>query len=143
MLREALTVLALAFQFGPTSPREELKLLQGTWDMVSGERAGETVPDAIASKTRLVLTDRRQYTLTAGSEVESGIFLFDQRKRPRQIEFSPSEGSSRGMKLFGIYKLEGDTLTVCFAGPGKPRPTEFTTKSGSGQVLYVMKRMKA
>jgi hypothetical protein len=44
--------------------------------------------------------------------------------------------------LLGIYELDGDTVKFCFGGPGKERPTEFTTKEGSMRTLSVWKRDK-
>jgi uncharacterized protein (TIGR03067 family) len=40
----------------------------------------------------------------------------------------------------GIYKLDGDVLTICWGE--KDRPTEFTAKSGSGNRMNVFKRLK-
>ena len=40
----------------------------------------------------------------------------------------------------GIYELKGDTLKVCFAKPGQNRPTEFTTKQGTGFLYCLYKR---
>ncbi len=42
--------------------------------------------------------------------------------------------------MLGIYELEGDGYRVCFAPVGKPRPSEFTSKSGSGNILQVWER---
>src|SRR4030095_10995451 len=39
-----------------------------------------------------------------------------------------------------IYKLDGDTLTICHAQPDQPRPTEF--KGGKGQHCWVFTRVK-
>jgi len=44
--------------------------------------------------------------------------------------------------MLGIYELEGDGYRVCFALVGKPRPSEFTSKSGSGTILQVWEREK-
>lgn len=38
--------------------------------------------------------------------------------------------------------MEGETLTIAFAMPGKDRPTAFESKAGGGVVLVVHKKVK-
>lgn len=47
--------------------------------------------------------------------------------------------TKNGWTVHGIYKLERDTLTVCYERNGDP-PTEFVSKQGSTVVLEVLKR---
>jgi hypothetical protein len=44
--------------------------------------------------------------------------------------------------MLGIYELERDSYKVCFAPVGKLRPSEFTSKSGTGNILQVWERRK-
>jgi hypothetical protein len=38
--------------------------------------------------------------------------------------------------------INKDSYRICFAPAGKPRPTKFSTKAGSGHILHVWKRVK-
>ena len=40
----------------------------------------------------------------------------------------------------GIYEIDGNSYKYCLAPAGKPRPTEFTSKKGTGHSLGVSKR---
>jgi uncharacterized protein (TIGR03067 family) len=42
-----------------------------------------------------------------------------------------------GKTQHGIWVLEGNRLTTCFAAPGQPRPTEFASVPGDGRTLAV------
>jgi hypothetical protein len=42
----------------------------------------------------------------------------------------------------GIYVLQENGYKVCFAPPGKPRPTNMSSAPGSGYILQVWGREK-
>jgi uncharacterized protein (TIGR03067 family) len=71
-------------------------------------------------------------------------FTLNPEKKPKgiDIEMGVPVGTSEG-----IYKLDGDELTICVASGGKngkpaPRPTEFAAKKGEHHALFVLKRVK-
>jgi uncharacterized protein (TIGR03067 family) len=120
--------------------KEELDKLQGEWVLASGERDGKETPAEEAEKlTRIVKGD--QYTLLRdGKVVARGTLQVDPTKKPRTIDVKRTEEGAH--RMLGIYELDGDTQKVCFSAPGKDRPTEFSAKAGSGNLLSVWKRKK-
>jgi hypothetical protein len=42
----------------------------------------------------------------------------------------------------GIYFLDRDTLKICYARPGNPRPKAFDTRHGDKELQFTMKRVK-
>jgi uncharacterized protein (TIGR03067 family) len=48
----------------------------------------------------------------------------------------------KGRHRHGIYRLEGDRLTICLSDWNSPsRPTSFAHRPEAGQCLYVLKRL--
>lgn len=70
----------------------------------------------------------------------TGSYTLDATKTPMTIDLKPKGGTYDGKTLLGIAKVDGDTLTIAFAEPGKDRPTKFESKEGSGVVLAVHKK---
>ncbi len=128
--------LALAAEAG-----KDLDKLQGTWVRVSVVRDGKEVPADQFKNSKLTIQGDK-YTLDEGKDKRSGTFKVDASKTPHTLDIISDAGPNKGKTLKGIYKIEGDTFTYCVAGPGKDRPTEFSSKEGSGHTLLVNKREK-
>ena len=52
-----------------------------------------------------------------------------------------SQGRIGEGELLGIYKLDGDRLTLAYH-QGEPRPEKFESKPGSGVTLLVLEKKK-
>jgi uncharacterized protein (TIGR03067 family) len=65
----------------------------------------------------------------------------DATKDPKWVDLSAERLGDRTLK--GIYRLDGDKLTICYAyDPDSPRPTEFKTMPGGITYMYVLERVK-
>jgi uncharacterized protein (TIGR03067 family) len=116
--------------------------LDGEWSMVSGMANGQAMPAEMAKTGKRVAKDG-ETTITIGGQVYfKAKFTIDPAKKPSTIDYVMTEGPTKGKTHLGIYELTGDTVTFCFAAPGKDRPTEFSSKEGSERTLSVWKREK-
>jgi RNA polymerase sigma factor (sigma-70 family) len=137
---------------------EEIKRLAGTWEQVSFVSDGAEVPVPKAGKARLKITfPDTKFTVEAGSLPVSpvvsaivparqgaGHFVFNPNLSPKWVAVyhDAKGGTDRQVPWAGVYKLDGDTLRMCLAPPGKPRATKLESKEGSGLSLEVWKRVK-
>src|SRR5438105_10808191 len=103
----------------------ELKKLEGTWVMVSGERDGKVLAADVVKKARLVIQGNR-HTVKVGEDTIVGTHKLDPSKTPKNIDATDTEGPFKGQTTKGIYEVTDDTFRVCFAPPDKERPKEFT-----------------
>lgn len=59
---------------------------------------------------------------------------------PQAIDFEITQGVDAGKKRLGIFKIDGDQLTLCLAVPGQKRPTDFTVTAGNQHSISLWKR---
>jgi uncharacterized protein (TIGR03067 family) len=146
MIRCALVVLCLGFgasaaTAAPDDDKKDSERLQGSWKMASLNVNGEKVPDDAIEMAKLVVKDD-QYTITLGEQTTSAAkFTMDSSKTPKQVDFKYTEGLQKGQTAKGIYKLDGDTFTMCRSLTEEgDRPAEFTAAADSGRLLVVWTR---
>jgi len=120
--------------------KKDLNELQGTWKLVSAMKDGEALPEDKVKNTSIVIKDDT-FVFPESAEYatsKEGTIKLDATKKPKQMDATSTEKKV----MLGIYKLDGDRYKVCFAPTGKPRPSEFASKPGSGNLLQVWKRKK-
>jgi uncharacterized protein (TIGR03067 family) len=111
--------------------------LQGKWQMISRIQDGAPSDEAIVKK-RTATFEGKGYIVRDGEEIFSEItYKLDLSKKPAWLDIDiKGRGSDKA-----IIKLEGDTLTMCFA-TGGDRPDDFKSTSGDDRVLAVYTRVK-
>jgi uncharacterized protein (TIGR03067 family) len=112
----------------PDPVKEELKRLQGRWEHVIFNRNGQKEEQAAGRRADVVKGD--ELAVVWGEAVISRWSVtVDPSKRPKAMDLSHKKNSRR---LLCVYKLEGDTLTVCWKDEDKAteRPRDFTARKG-------------
>ncbi|MFL5338552.1 MAG: TIGR03067 domain-containing protein [Gemmataceae bacterium] len=142
------TTGALMAADGQKDPsKADLDKLRGTWLTVSLVNDGKTLvdeknPPKEGTAAKLAYDGEKWMIRVGDKTVASGVFKIDATKTPKEIDILDESGQKNEKTKLGIYQLAGDTYKFCLAPAGKPRPTEFTSKPGSGHTLAVSKREK-
>jgi uncharacterized protein (TIGR03067 family) len=135
--------LAVAAPGVKDPPKKEVPTLVGEWVGETGVAGGKPKPPP-AGTTMTFTADGKMVLAERGhpERNKEGTYTADPKKTPGELDLVPvGPGPGKEEKLAGIYKIEGDTLTICFAMDGK-RPTEFASPDGSAVMLITLKRAK-
>jgi uncharacterized protein (TIGR03067 family) len=135
-------VLVPAADAPPDAAKLERQKLQGSWTIVSHENNGKKAAAKTISGWNLTVAGERMTTRDGLDLLDESTFRLDVKAKPKALDLTFTAGPDKDQSVRGIYQLAGDTLTLCFAEPGKERPKELASKEGSGHLLFVFKRVK-
>jgi uncharacterized protein (TIGR03067 family) len=137
-----LVAVAAAAAEGPDKSSDPA--LDGDWDTVSFLRGGAPLPREKQFPDRLMTIRGDTFSEKRNGKVAvRGKLKIDTAKSPRWMDTTFLEGGpGLNETVYGIYEVNGDTLRVCCAASGEPRPTAFESKTGTGLRLIVYKRHK-
>jgi uncharacterized protein (TIGR03067 family) len=139
VLLAAAGLLLAADEANAPSTRQVMDKLQGPWVAVAAERNGVNTFDTEDKDIHLVFTDNKVTFKRLGKEAFDATYTLDPAKGT--IDIRPIMGPEEAKRLRGIYRLEGDSLKLCWTD-GDRRPTEVATKPKSRLSLLVLKREK-
>jgi len=120
--------------------KPDKEAIQGEWKVTDAKKNGQGPPD----KDEVI----GQKLTFNGDKLKFGPFegewKLDPSKDPRQIDCTVLEGpeNEKGKVSQGVYKLNGDKLTLHLSHPGGERPTGFESKEGENCILLTMERVK-
>lgn len=123
--------------------KKDRKAMEGTWRAVSLEVNGNKSAENDARKIVVINHADGTWTLKVDDkEISKGTNKIDPTKKPKMIDFSPTEGEGKGKQFLGIYEQGKKSRKLCFVESGKDRPTEFSSPVGSERIFVVFEREK-
>jgi uncharacterized protein (TIGR03067 family) len=145
-----------------TEPEEDpvsrdLKAIQGRWTTISVERNGKTQQREFAEGLGLRFEGEKLVASEKGLERKehAEIRLYPQYdpkridliKEVTHVTFGGKDGQERKESrvkevTYGIYRIDGDKLTLCLDESRRAYPERFATKVDSGLVLAILERAK-
>jgi len=125
----------------PTQKSGNANQLVGHWTIVRGKNEQKAVEqekihgsEVKFTKERIIAYDPKH------KELYVATYKVDDSATPHKISMTVVEGPMKGKKADGIYKVDGDQLTLVYSVPGASRPPQFDTQGKGHQLMFVMKR---
>jgi len=108
--------------------------LQGTWKLVTIEKAGHPEEGTGDNERTLVFTGDHFQLLKGQDVVIDGTFKLDTSASPKAIDMKVEKANEKpdlaDKTSLGIYELKGDELKWCAGEPGlETRPTAFSSEA--------------
>jgi uncharacterized protein (TIGR03067 family) len=118
--------------------------LQGNWVMVRWQRGASVVVYNPNEKFYVwtIRGDRLAARQGALGWSINATFTLDPTQTPKTMDAIELAGPNQGKIDRFIYRLDGDTLTVCHRGIGQARAKDFTGKGGANDVVVVFIKLK-
>jgi uncharacterized protein (TIGR03067 family) len=102
--------------------------IEGRWQMIRAELAGEAAPEMFTSKTELEFA-AGTYTVRYDGEItDRGTFLITNVDPVSTMTLAGIEGPNADRRIPCIFQLVGERLRICFGLDGK-MPNDFSATS--------------
>jgi uncharacterized protein (TIGR03067 family) len=139
----AMAAIASAEDSKDEAIKKVRKQIEGTWRIVALEIDGNKAIEEFVRKLTVVTGSDGTWSLRSeDKEITKGTSTFDATKTPKTIDFTPTDGEGKADQYLGIFEIGENTRKLCFAPPGKERPTEFSSKPDSQHILVTFEREK-
>jgi uncharacterized protein (TIGR03067 family) len=116
--------------------------IEGTWTATGGIKNGKKLPPEHFKEVTSVLVyrDGKYNEVVMGEDTEAGTYKIDATKNPPTIDFSVTAGKQKGKTQVGLFKIDGDILTLALGKYGTAdRPKNL---DGTDSYVLILKRNK-
>jgi len=97
--------------------------------------------DSLEGAVRDIGEETYSITPASGTTI-TGSYLADSQASPRTIDQFVDNGRFGGKTLKGIYRVQGNRLTISFGGPGEARPASFESVPGTAHTVAIHERVE-
>lgn len=136
-------ISALAQSGNDAKSKADLAAMQGTWVMHALEINGKAVSEKNFQNTLLIVKGTEYRTKVKEKLLPGFRLQLDARKNPRHMDMIQAMPGEAEKTIKGIYKLEGDTLTICRGlTSDQDRPNQFATWPDTNVFVVTWKKQK-
>jgi uncharacterized protein (TIGR03067 family) len=127
-----------------TAPALKGPGIVGEWAVERQETGGGVLPFPEADQLRFVFTAEGKWAMyrPGSSEVPNRKYLVDLAAQPHDIDLGPDPDSRVQISYQGVFKVEADSLILCYSHRDHQRPKGITLSEDEPVSLFVMKRVK-
>ena len=113
--------------------KTDLDRIQGAWKGTRLEVESKVAPGEFIEKCKYVFKGNVLTFFEEDKQVGKASFVLEPTKMPKAIDITPTEGQDKGKTMYGIYRIEGDTLSICI---GEERPNDFRAVGKAGLIQF-------
>ncbi len=113
--------------------KTDLDRVQGAWKGTNLEVESKVAPGDFIEKCKYVFKGNVLTFFEEDKQVGKATFVLEPAKKPKAIDITATEGQGKGKTMYGIYRLEGNTLSICI---GEERPNDFRAAGKAGLIQF-------
>ncbi len=143
------TLLALAMTLSAPALKEKAKGgdIVGEWLVESIKSTGKVkAPDAASEEMRYIFAENGSLVVMRGERKVGGNargYTIDPKKSPATLDLIADTTVQESPSTHGLFKIEGDQMTMVMSRRGGTRPMAFGVSPDSPGTLYVLQRVKS